>query len=235
MNANRFKPYRSREGFYEIERGEGRTPAGRLDPALVRTWYRGFHMMWKGPLCWLIYLFVLAALGHEARYHWIVLTERVVGAVGSLLPIVTSIERDLFFMGKPHLVPLLRHVWGALWISQALMLLVQFRCYGRRMLMYHSWQLNEWNWVLSPWWMIVVAFVIVFCSALFGGYFFIDLTAPKAYFYTVKAWVFTMFVQHLALSMSVNPLIFTLFTRFWLLILRQVRPGLTDRWGYENP
>lgn len=224
----------SREGFYEIGRGEGRSPAGRLDPELLRTWHHGFHFMWKGPLCWLAYLLVLAVLGHEARYHWIVWTERVVGAVGSLLPIVASLERDLFFMGKPHLLPLLRHVWGALWISQAIMLLLQFKFYGRRMLRYHSWQLNEWNWTLPFWWIILTTLIICFCSALFGGYFFVDITRPKVYFYMVKLWVFTAFLNHLALSMSVNPLIFTILTRLWLLILRQIRPGLTDRWGYEN-
>lgn len=229
------KMYGSREGYHEIGRGEGRTPAGRLHPELLRTRFHGFHIMWKGPLCWLAYLLLLAALGKDARSYWFSLTDGVVGAVGSLLPVIASFERGLPFMEQAERVPLLRHVWGGLWISQGLMLLVQCRYHGKNFMMFQSWQINEWNWRINLWWFLA-AFISFFVSVwVGGGLFSIEFGAYKAHQFFVNRWVFSLFLCHLVFSIGANPTLFITITRIALLLLRLACPGRTNRWGYDKP
>lgn len=236
MNANRLIPPGFREGYREIGRGVGRTPAGSIDPALLRTWYRAFHAVWLGPLCWLAYLLLLAVMGAGGRAHWFAMTEGVVGAIGSLLPIVKSFEQQLPELGQAHRIPLLRHLWGAWWISHAFIILIQCRYHGLPLMKYQSWQLNEWNWVVSVWWLLLAIPIVLFLSALFGGFYELNLFyGRKAYSFFVESWVFSAVLSHFGFCVGANPLFLIMLTRVALLIVRLARPGLTDRWGYANP
>ena len=217
-----------------ISKGKGRSPDGDAEAGVTNIMGRAVGMAVVSSFVWIVYLSVLALMGAETRAAWLALTDGSIGAVGSMVPILSSFERRLPQLHLEEWLPLLRHIWGGFWLFQLGFFLFQLRLQMRPLLKKTLWARAEWGF--KPSWGQAF-FLFLFASVLLlfsGGFLQPSLMGGRSIKFLVYNVYKSSAILYICTSFIINLFCFSLIGYFVSSFLFYFRREKLGRFGYQK-